>query len=62
LDFLICGYKTENNIISQNKSSMKEIVKFLICIILLIVIWNNFGKIVSIGNTIVDKVYTTIVK
>lgn len=41
---------------------MKEIVKFLICIILLIVIWNNFSKIVSIGNKVVDKVYTTIVK
>ena len=41
---------------------MKRIIKFLIGIILLIIIWNNFGKIVTIGNIIVDKVYTTIVK
>lgn len=41
---------------------MKRIIKFLIGIILLIIIWNNFGKIVTIGNTIVNKVYSTIVK
>ena len=41
---------------------MKSIIQFLICIILLIIIWNNFGKIVTIGNIKVDKVYTTIVK
>jgi len=41
---------------------MKSIIQFLISIILLIIIWNNFGKIVAIGNIIVDKVYTTIVK
>ena len=41
---------------------MKSIIHFLIYIILLIIIWNNFGKIVTIGNIIVDKVYTTIVK
>ena len=41
---------------------MKGLVNFLICIILLIVIWNNFGKIVSIGNKVVDKIYITIVK
>jgi hypothetical protein len=41
---------------------MKSIIQFLICIILLIIILNNFSKIVTIGNIIVDKVYTTIVK
>ena len=41
---------------------MKSIIQFLIGIILLIIIWNNFGKIVTIGNIIVDKVYTTFVK
>lgn len=41
---------------------MKRIIKFLIGIILLIIIWNNFGKIVTIGNTIINKVYNTIVK
>ena len=41
---------------------MKSIIQFLICIILLIIIWNNFGKIVTIGNIIVDKVYTMILK
>ena len=41
---------------------MKSIIQFLIGIILLIIIWNNFGKIVTIGNIIIDKVYTTIVK
>ena len=41
---------------------MKSIIQFLICIILLIIILNNFNKIVTIGNIIVDKVYTTIVK
>lgn len=41
---------------------MKSIVQFLICVILLIIIWNNFDKIVTIGNMIVDKVYTTLVK
>ena len=41
---------------------MKSIIQFLIGFILLIIILNNFGKIVTIGNIIVDKVYTTIVK
>lgn len=41
---------------------MKSIIQFLIGIILLIIIWNNFGKIVTIGNIIVDKVYTMILK
>ncbi len=41
---------------------MKRIIKFLIGIILLIIIWNNFDKIVTIGNKIVNKVYSTIVK
>lgn len=41
---------------------MKSIIQFLIGFILLIIILNNFGKIVTIGNIIVDKVYTMILK
>ena len=41
---------------------MKSFIQLLIGIILLIIIWNNFDKILTIGNIIADKVYSTIVK
>ena len=41
---------------------MKSFIQLLIGIILLIIIWNNFDKILTISNIIVDKVYSTIVK
>ena len=41
---------------------MKSFIQLLIGIILLIIIWNNFDKILTIGNIIVDQVYSTIVK
>lgn len=41
---------------------MKSIIQFLIGFILLIIILNNFDKIVTIGSIMVDKVYTMILK
>ena len=41
---------------------MKSIIQFLIGLILLIIILNNFGKILTIGSLMVDKVYTMILK
>lgn len=41
---------------------MKTILNFVIGIIILIVVWKNFDKLIEIGNALVNFAYNLIVK
>ena len=33
---------------------MKELIKFIICVVIVVVVWNNFGQVLEIGNRLMD--------
>ena len=33
---------------------MKELIKFIICVVILVVVWNNFDRMLEIGNLLMD--------
>jgi hypothetical protein len=41
---------------------MKKFIEFIIFLIILIVLWHNFDKIVEMGDAIINMVYDKIVK
>lgn len=41
---------------------MNSIVKFVVGVIILVVVWKNFDKLIEIGNSLVDLVYNLVVK
>lgn len=41
---------------------MKKFVEIIIFLIILIVLWHNFDKIVEMGDAIINMVYDKIVK
>lgn len=38
-----------------------KFLKFIIAIIIVYLIYVNFGKVVAIGNTLIDKAYNAVV-
>jgi hypothetical protein len=36
---------------------MKDIVKFVLCVIILIVIWHNFDKLIMIGDSVIQSIF-----
>jgi hypothetical protein len=35
---------------------MKEIVKFVLCVIILIVLWHNIDKLIMIGDSVIQSI------
>ena len=36
---------------------MRDLIKFILCIIILVVVWNNFDKLLNVGNVLIDIIY-----
>lgn len=41
---------------------MKKLVEVIVFLIVLIVVWHNFDRLIEMGDAIVDMVYSKIVK
>ena len=36
---------------------MRDLIKFILCVIILVVAWNNFDKLLEIGNIVIEILY-----
>ena len=53
---------SSRNTETNGKSNMKGLIQFIVYVIIAIIIWHNFDKIVEIGDAIINLLYSKVVE